>query len=86
MSQDLRLSAQDQDFAMRIFDTAAVSNESFDKFAEQFYQAFAGDPQMIEMMMDILVRIAMADGVLSDKNLIDVYLNPLYEHEGQSPA
>ena len=67
MSQDLRLSAQDQDFAMRIFDTAAVSNESFDKFAEQFYQAFAGDPQMIEMMMDILVRVAMADGVLSDK-------------------
>ncbi len=67
MSQDLRLSAQDQDFAMRIFDTAAVSNESFDKFAEQFYQSFYGDPQMIEMMMDILVRVAMADGVLSDQ-------------------
>lgn len=67
MSQDLRLSAQDQDFAMRIFDTAAVSGESFEKFAEQFYQSFYGDPQMIEMMMDILVRVAMADGVLSDK-------------------
>ena len=67
MSQDLRLSVQDQDFAMRIFDTAAVSGESFEKFAEQFYQSFYGDPQMIEMMMDILVRVAMADGVLSDK-------------------
>ena len=67
MSNDLRLSRQDQDFALRIFDTAAVSSESFDKFAEQFYQCFYGDPQMIEMMMDILVRIAMADGVLSDK-------------------
>ena len=60
-------SQQDQDFALRIFDTAAVSSESFEKFAEQFYQCFYGDPQMIDMMMDILVRIAMADGVLSDK-------------------
>jgi len=67
MSNDLRLSRQDQDFALRIFDTAAVSTESFEKFAEQFYQSFYRDPQMIEMMMDILVRIAMADGVLSDK-------------------
>ena len=67
MSQDLHLSAQDQDFALRIFDTAAVSSESFEKFAEQFYQCFYRDPQMIEMMMDILVRVAMADGVLSEK-------------------
>ena len=67
MSNDLRLSKQDQEFALRIFDTAAVSSESFEKFAEQFYQSFYGNPQMIEMMMDILVRIAMTDGVLSDK-------------------
>ena len=67
MSNDLRLSKQDQDFALRIFDTAAISSESFDKFAAQFYQSFYGDPQMIEMMMDILVRVAMSDGVLSDK-------------------
>jgi DnaJ like chaperone protein len=67
MNEDLRLAKQDQDFALRIFDTAAVSSESFDKFAEQFYQAFARSPEMIEMMMDILVRIAMADGVLTDK-------------------
>ncbi len=67
MSQDLRLSVQDQDFALRIFDTAAVSSESFEKFAEQFYLSFYRDPQMIEMMMDILVRVAMADGVLSDQ-------------------
>ena len=67
MNNDLRLSRQDQDFALRIFDTAAVSSESFEKFAEQFYQSFYHSPEMIEMMMDILVRIAMADGVLSDK-------------------
>lgn len=67
MNNDLRLSRQDQDFALRIFDTAAVSSESFEKFAEQFYQSFYHSPEMIEMMMDILVRIAMTDGVLSDK-------------------
>ena len=67
MNEDLRLSKQDQDFALRIFDTAAVSHESFDKFAEQFYQYFSGQPQMIEMMMDILVRVALADGTLSDQ-------------------
>ena len=67
MSDDLRLSRQDQDFALRIFDTAAVSAESFEKFAEQFYQYFCGQPQMIEMMMDILVRVALADGTLSEQ-------------------
>ena len=67
MNDDLRLSRADQDFALRIYDTAAVSSESFNKFAEQFYQSFSRDPQMIEMMMDILVRVAMADGVLSDQ-------------------
>ena len=67
MNEDLGLAKQDQDFALRIFDTAAVSSESFDKFADQFYQYFSGQPQMIEMMMDILVRVALADGILSDK-------------------
>ncbi len=67
MNDDLHLSKPDQEFAMRIFDTAAVSSESFDKFAEQFYQSFSMEPQMLEMMMDILVRVAMADGVLSEQ-------------------
>jgi len=67
MQNELHLSMQDQNFAMRIFDTAAASDETFDKFAQQFYECFMYEPQMIEMMMDILVRLCFADGMLSER-------------------
>jgi len=67
MQNELHLSMQDQNFAMRIFDTAAASDETFDKFAQQFYECFMYEPQMIEMMMDLLVRLCFADGVLSER-------------------
>lgn len=67
MQNELHLSLQDQNFAMRIFDTAAASGETFDKFAQQFYECFMYEPQMIDMMMDILVRLCFADGTLSER-------------------
>ncbi|MCQ2603578.1 MAG: co-chaperone DjlA [Spirochaetia bacterium] len=65
IENELKLSKPDHDFAMRIFYAAASSAEEFDKFASQFYECFRHDFQMIEMMMDILVRLAYADNVLS---------------------
>ncbi len=65
MTQTLRLGSQEKQFAMRIVNTAANSSESFEKFAQQFYSAFRGQPQLINTMMDILLQVSIADKVLS---------------------
>jgi len=62
MRQDLRLDAVSQQAAMEIFNAAARSGDSFESYARQFYQAFSGNAQFIEMLLDILLRVAAADG------------------------
>ena len=73
MTSTLRLGNQEKQFAMRIVNTAANSSESFEKFANQFYSAFRGQPQLINTMMDILLQVSIADKVLSpeEEKLID---------------
>lgn len=63
-SHDIGLSAANRDVAMNIFHAALASPASFQDFAVQFYQRFAGQPQLIEMMIDILLRVSVADGRL----------------------
>ena len=65
--EDLKFHPEDGAFAMRIFDTAAASSEPFEKFAEQFAECFRGEPQMTELLMDILVRVAFADDTLDSR-------------------
>lgn len=65
--EDLKFHPEDGAFAMRIFDTAAASSEPFEKFAEQFAECFRGEPQMTELLMDILVRVAYADDTLDSR-------------------
>ncbi len=69
---DLRLSPSDREVAFNIFNTAMDSPASFEDFALQFYTQFRFQPQMIEMMIDILLRVAVADGSLhlSEETLI----------------
>lgn len=62
MRQDLRLDPVSQQAAMEIFNAAARSGESFESYARQFYQAFSGNPQFIELLLDILLRVAVSDG------------------------
>ena len=38
--------------------------ESFENFAVQFYQNFHNQPQLLELMIDILFRVALADGAM----------------------
>jgi len=65
MLQDLRLDPHSRRIAMNIFNTAMNSPESFEAFASQFYQQFRGQPQLLELMIDILVRVSVADGSMS---------------------
>lgn len=62
--RDLGLSAQSRDVAFRIFQAAIDSPARFEDFARQFYERFQGQPQMVEMMVDILLRVGVSDGAL----------------------
>jgi DnaJ like chaperone protein len=62
MTEDLKLNAQSMRAAEMIFKTALNSLQSFDDFATQFHQQFHDQPQLMEMMIDILMRVSVADG------------------------
>lgn len=72
MVYDLNLNPQNRKIALNIFYAAIGSTESFHDFAAQFYNQFRNQPQMLELMIDILLRVSIADGVLSknEENLI----------------
>lgn len=65
MIDDLQLNAQSRLAAEHIFQAAMDTGESFEDFANQFYQNFHDQPQLLEMMMDILFRVALSDGLLN---------------------
>jgi DnaJ like chaperone protein len=50
-----------QQFAGRIFDQASMSSSGFDELIRQFYSVFADDRTMLNGLVDILFRMAMAD-------------------------
>lgn len=72
MNYDLNLDAQSQNIAMRAFYAALESPQSFHDFASQFHRQFYDQPQFLELMLDILLRVAVSDGALSnaEENLI----------------
>ena len=72
MTYDLNLSPESQQVAINIFQKAQESPESFESFASQFYGQFHVQPQMLELMMDILLRVSVSDGGIkpSEERLI----------------
>jgi DnaJ like chaperone protein len=62
MQHELRLGAQSRQIAVRIFKAALNAPDSFEDYARQFYGSFYHNPQLLEFMLDILMRVAMADG------------------------
>jgi len=64
MVDDLHLNPQSRLAAEHIFRAAMDSNDTFENFAMQFHQNFYNRPQLLELMMDILFRVALADGAL----------------------
>lgn len=64
--RDLKLDAQSRDAAMRVFNAALTNEGTFEQFALQFYQNFSHEPSLLELMIDILVRVAAADGSVNE--------------------
>ncbi len=65
MARDLQLDQEGQETAKRIFRQAIDSPEQFEGFAQQFYLVFKAQPNIIELMVDILLRVSTADGHMS---------------------
>lgn len=73
MANMLKLDMDSRRIATQIFQTALDSPQPFHGFASQFYSEFRDQPQLLEFMLDILLRVAAADGQLSrnEEELID---------------
>jgi len=65
MDRDLNLDAATKASAIRIFDTAVNAGETFYQFANQFYREFRYQSQLLELMIDIMLRVAHEDGGIS---------------------
>lgn len=61
---DLGLTQESREVAFNIFQAALDSPAQFEDFAAQFYERFYGQPQLTETMIDILMRVGVADGSL----------------------
>lgn len=66
IQRDLKLDAQSRQAALRVFNAALTGGGTFEQFATQFYQNFAHEPALLELMIDILVRVAAADGAVNE--------------------
>jgi DnaJ like chaperone protein len=65
MQIDLNLDDESKATARNIFREAVNSQEQFDAFALQFYSVFRAQPRLIELMMDVLMRVSAADGKIT---------------------
>lgn len=67
MTLDLQLDASGRETAKRIFRQAISSTDTFEDYARQFHGVFSGQPRILELMMDVLIRVSAADGAISEK-------------------
>lgn len=67
MINDLHLNETSRQAAESIFTAALNSSESFESFAAAFYQQFYQQNQLLELVVDILLRVSIADGALTSK-------------------
>jgi len=66
MVEDLNLDPESRQYARNIFQTALNSGGSFEDFAVQFYNQFRYQPQFMELMIDIMLRVAVSDAALNE--------------------
>lgn len=58
---ELQLDERARKLAIQIFDEAKRNNDSFEDFARQFYNHFRQERSLLISMLDLLVRVAVAD-------------------------
>ncbi len=63
---ELHLDEQTRKLAIEIFDKAKRNNNSFEEFAQQFYDYFRGQRQLVISIIDLLMKLAIADDDFND--------------------
>jgi DnaJ like chaperone protein len=66
MAADLALDPESRRAARGIFNKAVDSSDTFQDYAAQFYEQFQGEPHLLEMMIDIMLKVSVSDGKISD--------------------
>ncbi len=67
MTEDLQLNHDSRTVAIDIFREAIDSEEIFESFARQFHEQFASQYGLLEIMLDVLIRVSLADGDFSEQ-------------------
>ncbi len=67
MANDLKTDPESMVVAERIFDSAIDDPHSVEDYASQFYTCFHDKKEILVFMIDMLVRLAMADGKTSSQ-------------------
>lgn len=66
MAEDLSLDPESRRVARGIFNKAVSSTATFQDYAVQFYGHFQNEPHLLEMMINIMLRVSVSDGGLTD--------------------
>ena len=64
MDRNLKLSTEARKFAIDIFNQAKNSNDQFRDYAVQFYEEFRDSSEALFQLIDLLLTLANADGVM----------------------
>lgn len=65
LDRELVTSAKQHKYALRIFNEARYSTETFEDCVLKYYSMFQAQPEMLENMMDVLLSVAYADAQVS---------------------
>jgi len=66
MVYDLNLNVESRQIATNIFQAAMKSPGTFQEFTSQFYERFRFQPQLLDLMMDIMLRVSLSDGSFNE--------------------
>jgi DnaJ like chaperone protein len=64
MRQELGLDPEREKFAKNVFRAARASTRRFEEYAQEFYRVFRYERIVLENLIDILIRLSLADGHL----------------------
>ena len=64
---DLQLDERSRNLSIKIFDEAKRNTDSFEDFAKQFYNHFKHERTLLISMLDLLMRVAVADNRFHQK-------------------
>ncbi len=67
MVYDLRLDGYSYEYARSVFNAALSSGDTFQTYADRFYAAFAGNPGVFQLVMDMFYSVAAVDGRISKR-------------------